>query len=74
MGKLYGLSPLEYVMGNLAKHEVCVAVCCSALQCVAVRYCSALQRLAVRCCVLQFVAVCCATESNRKHVLQCDAV
>jgi len=54
----------------------CVAVCCSALQCVAVRCsvlqciavcCSALQCVAVRCSVLQCVAVCCS-------VLQCVAV
>jgi len=33
-------------------------VCCSVLQCVAVR-CSALHRVAVRCSVLLCVAVCC---------------
>jgi len=40
-------------------------VCCSVLQCVAVR-CSVLQCVAVRCSVLQCVAVCCS-------VLQCGA-
>jgi len=47
----------------------CVAVCCSALQCAAVRCsvlqcvavcCSALQCAAARCSVLQCVAVCCS--------------
>ena len=43
-----------------------VPVCCSMLQCVAVR-CSVLQSVAVHCSVLQCVAVCCS-------VLQCVAV
>jgi len=57
---------------------LCVAVCCSVLQCVAIWHelcvlqrvavcCSVLQCAAVCCSVLQYVAICCT-------VLQCVAV
>jgi len=42
-------------------------VCCSGLQCVAVR-CSALQCVAVRCSALQCIAACC---SMLQHVAAC---
>jgi len=54
----------------------CVAVRCSVLQCVAV-CCSALQCVAVCCSVLQCVAVCCSVlqcVAVRCSVLQCVAV
>ena len=53
-----------------------VAVCCSALQCVAVR-CSALQSIAVYCSALQCDAVCYSALQSvavRCSALQCDAV
>ena len=68
----------------------CVAVCCSVLQCVAVRMkrncpkikapvfdavcCSVLQWVAVGCRVLQCVAVCCSVLQCVCSVLQCAAV
>ena len=44
-----------------------VAACCSALQCIAVRY-SVLQRVAACCNVLQCVAVCCSVVTVKERI------
>jgi len=44
---------------SAAVKEKGTSVCCSVLQCVAVR-CSALQCVALCCSVLQYLAVCCS--------------
>jgi len=51
------------VMADLYQMQVCVAVCCSVLQCVAVcfrSHCRSVSDAGVCCSVLQCVAVCCS--------------
>ena len=55
-------SALQFVVAvalSAAVKEKGTSVCCSVLQCVAVR-CSALQCVALCCSVLQYLAVCCS--------------
>jgi len=50
--------PSGYVVGLASNMQVCVAVCCNAMQRVATS-CSVWQCVAVCCSVFQCVAVCC---------------